>query len=134
MVVGIADTGFIVALNSRIAAERKWARMEFERVGAPFYTCEGALIEAAHFIAPRIIARLLHVGDFQIAFKLSEQIDPVASLLEKYKDQEMDLTDACVVRMSELFPDCKVYTVDHDFDVYRRFGTNAIPANYPPLE
>jgi predicted nucleic acid-binding protein len=132
MAVGIADTGFIVALNSRNATERKWARTEFERIGAPFYTCEGALIEAAHFLPPEIVARLLRVGDLQIAFTLAEQIDPVLTLLKKYNDQEMDLTDACIVRLSEIFPESTVYTVDHDFDVYRRFGKDRIPANYPP--
>lgn len=48
------------------------------------------------------------------------------------KDQEMDLTDACIVRMSELFPDCRVFSVDGDFKVYRRFRDLPIPTLYPP--
>ena len=71
-------------------------------------------------------------GDFVVAFDLAEQIAPVRGLLEKYKDQEMDFTDACIVRMSELFPDCKVFSVDGDFNVYKRFRNRPIPTIYPP--
>ena len=72
------------------------------------------------------------MADFVIAFNLAEQIGPVRALLEKYMDREMDLTDACIVRMTELFPDCRVFSVDGDFAVYRRFRNQSIPAIYPP--
>jgi uncharacterized protein len=132
MIARIADAGFIIALNSPHPAERKWARGALEQWSAPFITCEGAVIEAAHFCAPALIARLIEDGDFMVAFDLAEQIGPVRRLLEKYADQEMDLTDACIVRMSELFPDCKVFSVDGDFKIYRRFRDQAIPTVYPP--
>jgi hypothetical protein len=132
MGVRIADAGFIIALNSPDRAERRWARDVLQRWSAPFITCEGALIEAAHFCSPGLIARLVEEGDFVVAFDLAEQIAPLRRLLEKYKDQEMDFTDACIVRMSELFPDCKVFSVDGDFKVYRRFRNQAIPTVYPP--
>ena len=131
MTARIADAGFLIALNSSDARERTWSRRELKDWGAPFITCEGAIIEAAHFCSPALIARLLEDGDFEIAFDLAEQIGPVRTLLEKYQDQKMDLTDACIVRMSELFPDCKVFSVDRDFDVYRRFRDEAIPTVYP---
>jgi len=132
MTARIADAGFIIALNSSNATERTWARDALQRWRVPFITCEGALIEAAHFCAPALIARLLEDGDFAVAFDLAEQIGPVRALLEKYSDQEMDLTDACIVRMSELFPDCKVFSVDGHFKVYRRFRNRTVPTVYPP--
>jgi hypothetical protein len=132
MTVRIADAGFIISLKSPKKSERDWSRSEFEKWGAPFLTCEGALIEAAHFCDPRLIARLVEDGDLVVAFSISEQVGPIRALLEKYKDQAMDMTDACVVRMSELFPDCLVFSVDHDFDVYRRFRNDRIPTVYPP--
>lgn len=128
----IADAGFIIALNSVDATERAWARRVLQKWRAPFITCEGALIEAAHFCSPALIARLVEDGDFPVAFDLAEQIGPVRTLLEKYKDQRMDITDACIVRMSELFPDCRVFSVDGDFTVYRRFRNRTIPTVYPP--
>jgi predicted nucleic acid-binding protein len=132
MAARIADAGFIIALNSRDVAERSWARGVLQKWKAPFITCEGALVEAAHFCAPALIARLIEDGDFMVAFDLSEQVGAVRSLLEKYQDQRMDLTDACIVRMSELFPDCRVFSVDGDFNIYRRFRDDVIPTVYPP--
>jgi hypothetical protein len=44
----------------------------------------------------------------------------------------MDLADACVVRMSELTRQCRVFTLDRrDFAVYRRNGRNVIPLLAP---
>ncbi len=52
---------------------------------------------------------------------------------QKYRDQGMDLADACIVRMSELTRTCRVVTVDRtDFTVYRRNGREAIPILSPP--
>ena len=57
---------------------------------------------------------------------------PVAHLLEKYSDQEMQLADACLVRMSELKRDCRLFTLDRkDFQVYRRFERQVIPLVAP---
>jgi hypothetical protein len=50
----------------------------------------------------------------------------------KYHDQEMQLADACLVRMSELKRDCRVFTLDRrDFQVYRRFDRQMIPLVAP---
>jgi hypothetical protein len=44
----------------------------------------------------------------------------------------MDLADACVVRMSELYEDSVVYTVDRkDFIVYRRHGRRPVRCIFP---
>ena len=132
MPVPIADAGFLIALTSPDPKEKSWARVELKKWGAPVLTCDGAVIEASHFCAPALIARMLEDGSFQLAFDLAAQISQVRKLLEKYKDQEMDMVDACIVRMSELYPDCIVLSVDHDFDVYRRFKNERIPVSYPP--
>jgi hypothetical protein len=53
--------------------------------------------------------------------------------LKKYSDREMDLADACIVRMTELMRDCQVVTLDRsDFNVYRRNGRELIPVVAPP--
>jgi len=52
--------------------------------------------------------------------------------MEKYGDQEMQLADACLVRMSELQRDCRLFTLDQkDFRVYRRFERQVIPLIAP---
>jgi predicted nucleic acid-binding protein len=53
-------------------------------------------------------------------------------LLEKYQDQEMELADACLVRMAELKRDCRVFTLDKaEFQIYRRFERQVIPLIMP---
>lgn len=80
----------------------------------------------------RFLSRLIEEGDVAVPFSLREQHTRVRQLLEKYHGI-MDLTDACVVRLSEMYPQCLVFTVDKtDFNVYRRFGDQAIPLNLPP--
>ena len=130
--VTIADTGFIVALRGKSKSEREWSSGLFRELGAPFLTCEAVLTEAAHLLAPELVARLVKEGDFKVVFEVQQQIQPVWSLLKRYSPR-MDFADACVVRMSELFPDCQVVTADRtDFSFYRRFGSEPIPALFPP--
>jgi len=45
----------------------------------------------------------------------------------------MDFADACLVRMSELYRQSRVFTVDTQFrDIYRRNGRQVIPTLLPP--
>jgi hypothetical protein len=44
----------------------------------------------------------------------------------------MHFADACLVRMSELTAECRVWTTDSDFMVYRRKERLQIPLIFPP--
>jgi hypothetical protein len=45
----------------------------------------------------------------------------------------MGLADACLVRMSEIYADCALLTLDREFRaVYRRRGRHVIPTLMPP--
>ncbi len=44
----------------------------------------------------------------------------------------MSLADACLVRMSELAPECVVFTLDNDFRIYRRHKRQRISLLIPP--
>jgi predicted nucleic acid-binding protein len=45
----------------------------------------------------------------------------------------MSLADACLVRMSELYPKHRILTLDSDFSVYRRNRQQVIPLLTPDL-
>ena len=47
--------------------------------------------------------------------------------MSKYANVSMSLADACLVRMSELDSQCKVFTLDNDFRIYRRHGRRQFP-------
>ena len=66
-----------------------------------------------------------------MAFYLRAETTPVCYLLSKYADVPMSLADACLVRMSELFPRHCVMTLDSDFHHYRRNRRQSIPLVSP---
>jgi predicted nucleic acid-binding protein len=130
----VLDAGPLIAALSRHDEYHAWACEVLARVGPPFYSCPEAMAEAAAMTGkPAAIVEMIKAGEIVLAFDLAEQADSVLALLDKYKDREMDLADACLVRMSELNRDCRLITVDRtDFSVYRRNGRDLIPLLAPP--
>lgn len=128
----IADAGLIIALRSARRARSDWAKDVLTRHGRVF-TCEMALAEAAAILEmPEFVARLVRDGDLVVDFHFENHIQRIHQLLRQY-GPDMDLADACIVRMTELVDDCLVYTVDRrDFARYRRHGTEAIPFELAP--
>jgi len=127
----IIDTGPLVyRFDKSESAMGRWSRQLFRTHAPPFYTCEAVLTEAGYMTNPELIARLVKDGDLVTDFSMQEEIEHVHRLLAHYPD--MDLADACLVRMSELTPDCRIFTIDRqDFSVYRRFRSKIIPAVFP---
>jgi uncharacterized protein len=130
----IADTGFILARWSKSSARRRWAEHHFNRFPPPFISADAVLIEAGYRLGVQELApRLLRDGDYVSALSLTEDADALLWLLRKYADQQMDLADACIVRLSERFPSATVLTVDKmDFSVYRRRDGTKIPCDFGP--
>lgn len=84
---------------------------------------------------PAAIVEMIHAQEIILPFALADQTSAVLALLKKYRDREMDLADACIVRMTELVRDSQVVTVDRaDFSVYRRNGRESIPVMVPPVK
>lgn len=129
----IADTGLLKAAIDLDDRAHEWAAAQF-REHAPFYTCEPVLDELAFLLGSPIPGMQLIVrGDLILEFDLAAEVKPVMDLLFKYRDRQMELADACLVRMTELESQCKVWTVDkEDFQVYRRHGRQTVPCEFPP--
>lgn len=127
----IIDTGPLVyRFDKAQSALSQWARGLFKTHEPPFYTCEPVLAEAAYMTAHELIARMVKDGDLVVDFSLQDEIEQVHRLMAHYP--QMDLADACLVRMSEITPDCQIFTIDRlDFSVYRRFRNKAVPAVFP---
>ncbi len=129
----IADTGLILAALDGRDAHHGWAVRVLREEPPPWLVCEAVLAEiSASLGTPEPVLELLQAGDLKLAFALDENRAEVQALARKYRDQAMDLADASVVRMSELFEDSLVYTVDQrDFSVYRRHGRRPIRCVFP---
>jgi len=131
----IADTGLLVAAADPSDRYHPWAAGEL-RKHAPFHTCDAVILETAWVLgSPLGVLTLLARGDLIIdrAFDFANEVPRLLELCRKYSDRSMDLADACLVRMTELAPRCKVWTVDReDFSSYRRHGRQLVPCEFPP--
>jgi predicted nucleic acid-binding protein len=132
--IGIADTGFVVAFRNRTDRHHAWAADLAKKLTEPLLTCESVLSEASfHLNSVRSVLELVEDGLLRIAFDCSRHMDGVRELAKRYHDRHPDLADLCLVRMSELYPRHPVVTVDEsDFRVYRRNKREVIPIVCPP--
>ena len=80
------------------------------------------------------VARVLEMparGDLRLYPVVNEEGVALAGLVRKYGER-MDLADAGIVRLAEIFPQAKVITTDlHDFRLYRRNRNEAIQLIHP---
>ncbi len=132
----ILDTGPWVALHCRDEHHHAWARDQFAQHAGPFLSCEAVVTETCFLLArggfdPAKALALLERGVVRIGMVLTEEASAVRKLFEKYGNVPASLADACLIRMSELYEDSLVLTLDSDFQVYRRHGRKKIAVLHP---
>ncbi len=132
----LVDSGPLVAFFSTKDRHHAWAFDQLNALAPPLLTCEPVLTEACFLLArnggcPTVILRALREGIIQIAFDMETESAALESLMERYADTPMSLADACLVRLSELHNDCRIFTLDSDFNRYRRHGRQVIPLLAP---
>jgi predicted nucleic acid-binding protein len=135
--ITLADTSALIALLDRSDAHHDWAVACLRQLRPPLLTCDAVLAEAWHLLgaAPpsrHTLAALHADGLLESSFPFEAHAPRVWQLLGKYADVPMGFADGCLVRMSELHPDCQVWTADRDFRAYRRFDRKIIPLLEPP--
>ena len=60
---------------------------------------------------------------FEIPFHLAGAAADIESLFRKYRDQPISLADACLIHLAGELGTGDIFTLDHDFEVYR-WGRN----------
>jgi predicted nucleic acid-binding protein len=132
----IDDSGPIIASLNKRDANHDWAKSVFSLLEGPPATCEAVLTEVCWHLrqSPDAVARVLEMaprGDLLLFPIADEEGVALASLIRKY-GKSMDLADAGIVRLSEMFPKAKVVTTDVEhFRVYRRNRNQSIPLVHP---
>ena len=131
-----ADAGPLVAYLNAAEAAHAWAARVFRSLTLPILTCDAALSEAYFLLRddPASVNGLHHLLDRGIvvpAFESSAHTSELTRLMRRYQNVPMSFADACLVRMSELLPDTRVFTLDSDFRIYRRHGRQVIPVLMP---
>jgi predicted nucleic acid-binding protein len=132
----LIDSGPLVALLDRSDQHHAWAVEQFSHFSASLLTCEGTIAEATYLLKDAgvpawDVLELLEREIIIIHFDLETSINRVLSLMKKYADTPMDFVDACLVAMTEEKRDCKLFTLDSDFRIYRRFERQMIPLIAP---
>ena len=132
----LLDSGPLFAFFSENDEWYHWSREQLFHLSSPPLTCESVISEAAFLIRrrsgdPEVLLRAVRDGHIQISCDLSREVRDIVVLMKRYRDVPISLADACLVRMSEIYPDCRLITTDRDFLMYRRFGRQMIPSVTP---
>lgn len=132
----IVDTGPLVAYFDANDHQHDWTRDHLQKLTSPLLTCEAVLSEVCFLLnrarlSPQRAIDAVARGSIRLSFSLAEEFRETGRLMTRYADAGISLADACLVRMSELHPQCRVMTCDRDFLVYRRLGRRAIPLLAP---
>lgn len=112
----LVDTGPMVAFGSKRDERHKWAVECWEELTEPVWTCEAVISEAAFLLRDDELSTeplwvALERGVIRIDFSFQLQCSDLLRLLRKYDDQPMSIADACLVRLSELFEPCAIFTM-----------------------
>jgi uncharacterized protein len=132
----IADTGPLVAMLDRDDQDHAWAVREGRRLPPKMLSCEAVLSEV-HFLTQDIpaakdcIESWLADGRLELPFSVRDHHSRIHELMVRYANVPMSFADACLVRMSELWPEAPVFTLDSDFRVYRRNKRQSLPLICP---
>ena len=133
----LLDTGPLVAYLDPDEENHGWVCEQMSQIDGPLITCESVLTEAFFLLrhyAPQVAAleKLLLDGMIEFSFSLKKELRSVMALRRRYREIPMSLADACLVRLSELYPELAILTLDSDFRVYRRNKRDLIPYLMPP--
>ncbi len=132
----LLDTGPLVAFLNRRDRFHNWALEHWDQIQPSMLTCEAVISEACFLLAGTStgidsIMQMIRRKIIAISFHLDEHVQPVKSLLLKYRSVPMSLADACLIRMSELHSESRIFTLDSDFNLYRKNRRRIIPTIMP---
>ena len=132
----IADSGVIVAYLDKRDEHHRWTLEQIKTLPAPYSVCESVITESCFLLShlhngKKNVLAMLKAGFLTIDFSLSNEIEAVENLMQKYETVPLSLADACLVRMSKLIDNSSVFTLDSDFHIHRKNGKNKIPLIIP---
>ena len=132
----IVDTGPLVAYFNGRDKWHGWAVEQMKTFAPPLLTCESVITEACFLIhraggEAAMLMRALHQGVLAIGLTMQQEATALEALLSRYHETPMSLADACLVRLAEKHADSRIFTLDSDFQHYRRNRRQLIPLLYP---
>jgi predicted nucleic acid-binding protein len=130
----LVDACFLVALLNRRDTHHDWAKATaIEYSGQPWRCCEAVISETIYLLSEGrtdSFIKMLRRG-LVLPINMSDELEAVLSLMERYARVPMSFADACLVRMTEKLPDPLVLSTGSDFRIYRRHGRQVVPCVLP---
>lgn len=126
----ILDTGPLVGFLDASDQWHAWSLARFGELPSPMLTCEAVLSEATYLLgggpaADRLFA-MIELGALEIVPLFPHESPKIRAFIARYAGRAQ-LADACVVRLSEMYPHAQVLTSDAaDFRIYRRHRSERI--------
>lgn len=123
----IIDTGPLVALLNRKDRSHAWVMAQLADIQPPMLTCEAVLAEATYLTsalpgARQALIEMVGANFLTMGLQVQEQHAALLAMVKRYANVPMSLADACLVRLAELHPQSPVFTLDSDFEIYRKNG------------
>lgn len=125
-IVGVADTGFLVALLNRQDKYHPSAVKLYQTFTEQVLLPQTVLAEVAYLVGKfshqslLVFLRGLALSRFELYALTEPDLVFVANILEQYTDSRIDFVDATVMAVAERFRIQTILTVDHrDFLLYR---------------
>ncbi|MGB4116328.1 MAG: PIN domain-containing protein [Polaromonas sp.] len=127
----IVDTGPLVALLNRTDAAHGWVLEQLKNIAPPLLTCEAVLAEATYLTrdmpgARAALIEMIGEGFLSIGMAVADHHSALLGMIKRYADVPMSLADGCLVRLAEIYPQSPVFTLDRDFNIYRKNGRQVI--------
>lgn len=131
----LVDAGPLIGWFSRRDQWHAWSTQALQAVDDVLWTSEAVFAEACYQLGgntPEVMAlvELADGGHLRLLPVLDVAPGRLRALLAKYP--WMDVCDASLVLLSEMYREAKIVTLDvRDFGVYRRFRNEPLPLICP---
>ena len=128
----LVDTGPLVALLREDDEHHEACVKQAKALRRPAYTCWPVLTESAYLLRdkPTAVSALLSRSDgtdLEIFPLDASDLPGISAVLEKYRDQRIQLADAVLMYLAEREAIDIIFTLDRrDFSVYRTASNRAL--------
>jgi predicted nucleic acid-binding protein len=133
----IVDTGVLVAILNKRERHHAWAVEQFANIEPPLLTCEAVISESGFLLRDyqqsNVLLKWIEKGVLSLPFQLQNEATSIAALQSKYANVPMSFADACLVRLAENYLRSAIFTLDSDFQIYRKNSNQRIPLIFPEL-
>lgn len=125
----LVDAGPLVALIDAGEPDHELCVSTLRSIQLPLVTTWAAFTEAMYlvgragaWVGQKALWQLVLNEDLAIAEQSAKSVGRMAKLMERYADRPMDLADATLVALAEERNTKRIFTLDHDFTIYRLHG------------